>query len=578
MTLTRPELQEYLKIPQLDNESVLEFLINKYKQSVELRGVSETYVQTEDTPVTGLETRLRLLDSEFLTKTRTGHESFEERILKVRQECEEKARIELNSEIFRVKEVEISQVRLEEAAKYREQLRVARNELEEVWKSQLDELKARERESKERLVIREKDLEVREFRQREIFEKEMEILRSKEKDLKKAAEIELESAKLQKKSWEQKKIDYESKLKEMEIFKSNMSTKAIDDFNQFKRHFEAQFDEEKRKIINDKFELQANRDLFELEIEKVKKTEEKLKEKTRDLKETHQKMTFFQENYEKLSAELSKTREDLRILTETSKRDLDLLAFKDQELQAVRNECQVFKDLYQEQKEDIKRLETTNQAILNKIMSEENAKTNSVLQSEFLAERQHLWRHLDKESTEIRKEMNDLVTGSDSIRTVFKSSIQPTFKTFVSVAGRSQDSQIRPKTEFIQNDNFFTQNETKAEKNPEKSKTAQIEITFSQPETFKELPQQSKTIPRPNILIEHEESSSYKSSSRKIEPIEESIHESIQESLSDYEKKSEESKKSSKIPEKKVTIDYSDSSEKGQIFDSQESGNSDDYF
>lgn len=581
MTLSRQELQEYLKIPNLENESVLEFLIGKYRYSVELRGVSETYVQTEESQVTGLETRLQQLDHEFLKKTRDNCQNIDEKVLRVRKECEEKARTELEYEIKRVKEVEVAQVRIEEASKYREQLKMVRGELEEHWRQQIEELKLREKENKDRILVREKDLELREFRQRDLFEKELEILKTKEKDMKKAAEIELESAKLQKKSWEQKKNEYETKLKEMESFKSTMSTKAIDDFNQYKRHFEAQFDEEKRKLFNEKFELQANRESFSLEVEKVKRTEEKLKEQLKELSETRQKLDFFQSNYEKTMKELERTREELRFLSETSKRDLDLLAFKEQELQAVKNECKAFKDLYNDQKESMKMLETTNQAIVSKIMNEEQAKIKASLESDYLAERQMLWRQIDKESTGIRKEMNDLITGQNSAKTVFKSSVQPTYKTFVSVESKFATQQVKYKT--------LNENQIEDPDNQEEVKVIPESKPYSQSLNQKSIKQPSPIIPQPTelakpanksaVLIEHEESESYKSSARKIE----NIDESIQESISEYESQSEQSIKFKTITAaapsaKPGKIEFSESSSHEHPIESQESSNSDEYF
>lgn len=571
MTLSRPELQEYLKIPELNDESVLEFLINRYKASIYKQASADSFVQTEDSPVTDLESRLQQLDSEFLSKTRPDYQSFEDKLVKVRRDCEEKARSELQVEITRIREVEVSQVRIEEASKYREQLRIARNEIEDYWKTQLDELKNRERESKERVLIREKDLELREFRQRDLFEKELEILKTKEKDMKKSVEIEIESARLQKRSWEQKKIEYEEKLKDMETLKNSLKTKAIDDFNQYKRHFEAQFDEEKRKIFTEKFEIENNKEQLLMEYEKIRNYEEKIKEQRADLQDTQKKLDFFQENYEKVLKELGNTRDELRIVSETSRRDLEMLKFKEQELQAVKNECKTYKELFSDQKESMKKLETTNQVIVEKILNEEQYKAKTALESEFLAERQHLWRQIDRESINIKKEMTELITSNIvPSSSIYRNTIRPSFNTFINLESKS-------KTEVLRDSHFEEEPgrslaEEKLEKKVQETKLKKLETEKIKIEEKKEnLPEKNK---KSHILIEHESSESYKSTGRKFENIEESIKESYSEYESEYEQ-SGNIKIPSKTPEK---ILFSESSSNDVNEANVDSNSSNEYF
>lgn len=438
--LSPGEIKEILHLNDMDEENLLEQILEKIKKVYARKDISETYVQTEESLATGLEKRLKELDAEFLSKTRGGTENIEEKMIKYKRECDEKMRFEVNSEILRIREVEVSAMRIEEAGKYRALLQKMRTEQEEYWKSQLDALKEREKDSRERLTLREKDLEVRENRQKQQFQKELEILKTKENDMKRSVEIELEGARLQRTSWEQKKIEVETKLKEMENFKVSMSTKALDDFNHYKRQFEGNFDEEKRRVYNEKHELQALRDSLSQELGKMKTTEESLKNHKIELMDSNKKLEFYKEEYEKASKEISRNREELRLISETSRRDLDMLTFKDQELTAVKNECKAYKDLYMEQKETLKKYEAGRDIMFQKLSGEEKP---VISESEFLSERKNVWKKLEKESLDIKKNMIE-VFNTNPAPEYFRASYRP--KSYGVVEGKYR-TDMRPEPE-----------------------------------------------------------------------------------------------------------------------------------
>ncbi|OMJ67435.1 hypothetical protein SteCoe_35408 [Stentor coeruleus] len=444
--LSPNEIQELLHLPEIPEISIVEFIVEKIKDFYEKKHVTESYTQTEDSPRNGLENRLQILDSEFLSKTRGFNEgNIEERMAKYRKECDERVRIEINSELVRIREVEISAVRIEEASKYRQQLQKVRSEQEEFWQNQLESLKDREKELRERIQIREKDLEVREYRQRQDFEKSLEILKSKENDLKRSAELELEAAQLQKRSWEQKKIEVENKLKDIENFKVSMINKAQEDFNHYKRKFEADFDDEKRRVYNEKHELQVIKETLNQELDRIKESESRFKAQGQELLEVRKKFDFLKEEYEKILKEMGRSKEELRLVTETSRRDLDLLTFKDQELNAVKNECKAYREMYQEQKDTIKKLEASMQALMEKFMNDVVGGRGPAVDNEFLVERKAVWRQLEKESLDIKKSMVDMIQGNSNFE-MLRSSYRPMFRT-------TGHNELRYKSEGIREEN-----------------------------------------------------------------------------------------------------------------------------
>ena len=65
----------------------------------------------------------------------------------------------MESEVRRLKEFELSRLRIEEAQKYRQKIQEYRDELEGLQQEKLRELKIRESEAWERIKNRERDLE-----------------------------------------------------------------------------------------------------------------------------------------------------------------------------------------------------------------------------------------------------------------------------------------------------------------------------------------------------------------------------------------------------------------------------------
>jgi oral-facial-digital syndrome 1 protein len=67
--------------------------------------------------------------------------------------------MDLESEIRRLKDFELSKIRIDEAQKYRQKLQEQRDELERLQQDKLRDLKIRENEAWERIRNKERDLD-----------------------------------------------------------------------------------------------------------------------------------------------------------------------------------------------------------------------------------------------------------------------------------------------------------------------------------------------------------------------------------------------------------------------------------
>ena len=85
--------------------------------------------------------------------------SLEQRMMKYKQECEARYATDLQTEIRRLKEFEVSRIRIEEAGRYRDKMEAFRQEMETLHLDKVKELKGREENAMERIRSREVELE-----------------------------------------------------------------------------------------------------------------------------------------------------------------------------------------------------------------------------------------------------------------------------------------------------------------------------------------------------------------------------------------------------------------------------------
>lgn len=121
--------------------------------------------QTDDAADVTLEQKLKRIDSSLHDQADrlVPFKILEERQLKYKRELEDKYAADLESAVRRLKDFELSKIRIEEAQKYRQKIQEYRDELEQLQQDKLRELKVRESEAWERIKNRERDLDKQAF-------------------------------------------------------------------------------------------------------------------------------------------------------------------------------------------------------------------------------------------------------------------------------------------------------------------------------------------------------------------------------------------------------------------------------
>ena len=112
-------------------------------------------------------------------------------MLNYKKETEARFQNDLQTQIRRLKEFELSRIRMEEADRYREKMESFRQEMETMHLEKVKELKQREENAMDRIKSRENELEKAAYTHRQSVLKEEETMRYREQDIKKTVEMEL---------------------------------------------------------------------------------------------------------------------------------------------------------------------------------------------------------------------------------------------------------------------------------------------------------------------------------------------------------------------------------------------------
>lgn len=123
---------------------------------------------------------------------------------------------EMNAEIVRIREFEISTVRMEEQEKHRRSMSDYREELEKNYMDKLNKLRDRERDTLEKCTYKMKEIETVNHDHRQRILKDFELLRMREDEVDKQRLLNDETIKIQKQKIDNYEQDLKDKIKKCE--------------------------------------------------------------------------------------------------------------------------------------------------------------------------------------------------------------------------------------------------------------------------------------------------------------------------------------------------------------------------
>lgn len=281
------------------------------------------------------------MKSSMAAESTMPYKIIEERMVKYQRECDERVRREVEAEVNRFKELELSQLRLQESAKYREKIDEFQNELDSIHQEKIKELKLREREVLTRVREKERQVESAAFEHRQKVIKDLEMLRMKESEMKKTVELELMAIKTERENCQAKIKDADLKHKELERLRIALERRTETEIEDFKKswerdhqHNQIQFDAKRRQLEEDTHIFNMQKDQY-LQAESQR---EKLDKECKELREAR----------DKYQTELNEIKDQLRAMSQNALRDSEIISSKKIEAESSTNEARTYKKLLED--------------------------------------------------------------------------------------------------------------------------------------------------------------------------------------------------------------------------------------
>lgn len=318
--------------------------------------------------------------------------SLEEKMLKYSRELEAKYKSDLDREILRLKEIELSNIRIEENKKYLKKLEDIRNEYEEEYTKKYEYLRKRENDFSIKISNKEKEFEINQHETRQKYLNQIDSLKLKQEELKIKYENDLNLLNIK-----EEKVNLREK--DLNELREKSAKKIQEEIENFKSDFIKNFENEKAEMHKNKLRLE------EIELKNNLKNEEfvRLQNSNKNFSEENKLQKSDIKNLESINREykedLNSLREELRILASNEKRNSDLTNLKLTENESLKTENKILKENILSLKQINEDRKSDQGVILEDLKSQMKENTRQF---------NKIKEDLENENMKLRKEINEL--------------------------------------------------------------------------------------------------------------------------------------------------------------------------
>ena len=236
-----------------------------------------------------------------------------------------------------------------------------------------------------------------------------------------------------------------------------MKLNSYEEFLKYKLEYENKFEEEKRNLVNERIEIEGIKRNWNLDSDRLKNSEDQLDVYIYQIKKLEKENRNLNESNRIYENDLEQLRKELNILSDSQNRVINELSGKENELKITKKEFESFKILFNELKENMNRLKIENQIELEKYKKALNENVGKHYSSEYVMERKLYWDKLEKEESDLKKGIMDIIKPNSiyNTKTTFKKPKLENTKD-----PKLDDKKIvTVKTQFIKHDTSSSQSE-----------------------------------------------------------------------------------------------------------------------
>lgn len=240
-------------------------------------------------PITPLDEKLSDVDELYSSRRdeflRTGRAGAEERLLSFQRQLEDRYNTQLKMELARMKDAEISTIKINEKENARKAIEQARRELERTYKDKHDALVNRERNASERLQQQTEIQERETFAQRQTILEEIEAVRQREAEVKREAEVNEREKKLAEKRVKDKEEDLRRRELEVKQKENSFEQRLQNEMAQFKLDQQARYIERVQNVEVREATLKEQERIVSDEKARLQQVKDELRDKTHRVNE-----------------------------------------------------------------------------------------------------------------------------------------------------------------------------------------------------------------------------------------------------------------------------------------------------
>ena len=320
--------------------------------------VASVECQTEDfgSEHMSLDQKLKNIDYGLMERVQIERampfKTLEERMMKYKREMEAKYQDDLSREVQRLRDFEVSKIRMEEAQKYRNKLSEFTEEMEKLHLEKVKELKVREQETIQRIKNKEREVETVAYEHRQKVLKDEEMLRYKEAEVKKTMEMELILVKQERDKTKQLQTEYERKLAEMQSLRVRLEKEMAEEIAKFKSNYQRQFQDKDFEIHRRMLSLEEDESRIKLANERVRDSEQRNATILKEIDQMRSELDELRKQNNKFQKENLDQKDQIRVLNENFKRESEIARARESEARIHGEENRTLKKLLEESRSD----------------------------------------------------------------------------------------------------------------------------------------------------------------------------------------------------------------------------------
>ena len=350
-----------------------------------------------------LEEKLSLLDKPKIKEL--SNDEINNKIIQIQRKYDEQYKIDLDSEIQRLKSIELVKIRTEEFEKYQVKLNEIRQEYDKEYKIKIDNLNKTEHDIQERLNLREKELEKREYLNRQELVNELQRIKSVEDSM---------NLKFKNKEDEIKILEkrLNSELSTCEYEKASSAKRVVEEIEQYKLEYERRRENEMKEINKKRMENEEREFKCNIFFNRYKQLEDDIIKYENTHKE-HMKLIEDQKNKNfDLNKTVDRLNTQINNLLLSEQRQRDSLTNKDSELKHLNKEIYSLKESLEIHKKILDERKNEYSSLIDNLRSQlkENDIRNEKIKLEYESEYERLKKYytgmIDKEYS-LMKEKQD---------------------------------------------------------------------------------------------------------------------------------------------------------------------------